>query len=89
MDWAAEIRNTNAPAEYADIVELYSRLADGPVRQVRDFIQEMADQTTRLPILALDGTEENPVVVKFTLTLSLEEGLEEEIPVALARLAAD
>jgi hypothetical protein len=89
MDWAAEIRNTNAPAEYADIVELYSRLADGPVRQVRDFIQEIADQTTRLPILALDGTEENPVVVKFTLTLSLEEGLEEEIPAALARVTAD
>lgn len=89
MDWSAEIRNTNAPAEYEDLVELYSRLANGPVRQVRDFIQEMADQTTRLPILALDGTEENPVVVKFTLTLSLEEGIEEEIPAALAKLAAD
>ena len=87
MDWSAGIRNTNAPSDYAEIVELYARLADGPVRQVRDFIQEMADQTTRLPILAMNGTE-NPVVVKFTLTLSLDDGLEEELTAALARLGA-
>lgn len=89
MDWSANIRNTNAPSDYAEIVELYARLADGPVRQVHDFIQEMADQTTRLPILAMNGTEEDPVVVKFTLTLSLDDGLEEELTAALARLGAN
>jgi hypothetical protein len=89
MDWSAEIRNTNAPSEYAEIVELYARLANGPVRQIRDFIQEVADKTTRLPILAMNGTEENPAVVEFKLTLSLEDGLEDQLTAALEKLRAE
>lgn len=86
MDWAADLRNTNAPSDYEEIVELYARLADGPVRQMRSFVQEIADQTARLPALAEGSTEENPATVHFELTLSLEDGVEDELLAALDRL---
>jgi TIR domain len=90
MDWAANLRTMSVDEDYEEIVELTARMADGPVRQIHDFIQLVADQIARIPVLekaaAEEGaTEESPAVLTLSLTLSLDEGVQEELHAALAR----
>jgi hypothetical protein len=86
MDWAAGLRNTGVPDEYEELVELYAQMVDTPLRQIRDFIQHAADQTAQLAVLAQDGTEENPVIIRLKLTLTADEVLMKEIEAALDRI---
>jgi hypothetical protein len=79
MDWAARLRNTGVPGQWEELAELYARMVDLPLQQIRDFIQLMADGTAQLAIMARDGTEEDPVIVRFELVLSVDETLMKEI----------
>jgi TIR domain len=91
MEWAAELRNTSAPGEYAEVVEQTARMVDGPVRQIHDFVQQVADEIARIPILTDEAeksgaTEDNPMTLTLTLTLSVDEGVQEKLQAALRRL---
>jgi hypothetical protein len=90
MDWAANLRTMNVDEEYEEIVELTARMADGPVRQIHDFVKLVADQIARIPILeeeaAKNGaTRDSPAILTLTLTLSLDEGSQDELHAAIAR----
>lgn len=91
LDWAASLRNTSAPEDYEDILELIARMVDGPVRQVRDFTQQVADEIARIPILLQEAedagaTTDEPMAVRLTLNLSIEDAVEEELEAEFDRL---
>ncbi len=91
LDWAAEIRNTTVPGEYIDLVELTARMADGPVRQIRDFIQLVADQIARLPLLLREAeetgaTEKSPMILRLSLKLDVDPAVQKEFYAELERM---
>lgn len=91
LDWAGGLRNTSVPGEYEEALELIARMVDGPIRQIRDFTQQVADQIARIPIAleeaeAAGATEESPMTLTLTLSLALDEGLGEELDAAFERI---
>jgi hypothetical protein len=91
MDWAATLRNSNVPSDYDEILELTARMADGPVRQIREFVQAVADQIAQIPVLtekaAAEGaTKESPMILTLTLSLTLDESNQEALHAALERM---
>lgn len=91
MDWATSLRNTVVPSDYAHLLELNARMAEGPVRQIRDFTQTVADQIARIPALKKQAKEQGaskqePMVVELTLHLSLDQQNQEELYAELGRL---
>jgi hypothetical protein len=91
MDWATSLRNTVVPSDDAHLLELNARMAEGPVRQIRDFTQTVADQIARIPALKKQAKEQGaskqePMVVELTLHLSLDQQNQEELYAELGRL---
>lgn len=73
LDWAAGLRNTSVPPAYEEVLETTACLIDGPVLSVREFIDDVAHKTARLPELAGDGAVEHPIVLNFELKLDVED----------------
>jgi hypothetical protein len=90
MDWAAELRSTSLASDYHEILELTARMADGPVRQTRDFIQRSADQIARIPLLideakSKGATTESPMEVELILHVELDPENQEQLQAAIAQ----
>lgn len=90
MDWAAELRRASVASDYQEILELTARMADGPVRQTRDFIQRSADQIARIPILREEAkskgaTTESPMEVELVLHVELDPENQKQFHAAIAR----
>jgi len=90
MDWAAELRSTSLASDYHEILELTARMANGPVRQTRDFIQQSADQIARIPVLIEEAkskgaTTESPMEVELTLHVALDPENQRQLQAAIAR----
>lgn len=88
MDWAAELRRTSVGSEYEELLELTARMVDGPVRQIRDFIQLAADQIARIPVLAEEAkakgaTKESPMTLDLTLHVELDQENQESLHAVL------
>lgn len=73
LDWAAGLRNASVPPVYEDVLETTACLIDGPLLSVREFIDYVAQQTARLPELAGDGTDKDPITLTFELKLDIED----------------
>jgi hypothetical protein len=91
LDWAAALRNTSVSEEYGEVLELIARLVDGPVRQIRDFTQHVGDQIARLPFLLQEAeqsgaTVESPMTLTLTLSLAMDEQVQDELQSAFVRL---
>jgi TIR domain len=92
MDWAAGLRNTSVPNEYEELLELTARMADGPVRQIREFVQIAADQIAQIPVLieratAEGATRESPMTITLTLHLALDEDNQRALHAELERIS--
>lgn len=90
MDWAAELRSASLSSDYHEILELTARMADGPVRQTRDFIQRSADQIARIPLLIEEAkskgaTTESPMEVELVLHVELDSENQRQLQAAIAR----
>jgi len=91
LDWAAELRNSSVPGDYEDVVELIACMVDGPVRQIREFSQNVADQIARLPIMLEEAEEkgattDSPMTLTLTLSLSLDQGDQAKLDAEFERL---
>jgi hypothetical protein len=91
MEWAAELRNTNAPGEYEDVIEQVARMVDGPIRQIHGFVQQVADEIARIPVLTEEAekkgaTKENPMTLTLALSLSVDDDVQDELHAALRRI---
>jgi len=91
MDWAAEMRNTNIRSDFEEVLELTARMADGPIQQIREFIQLVADQVARIPVLLQEAetkgaTIEAPMELELTLHVELDPENQAQLLAALNRL---
>lgn len=85
LDWAARVRNTDVGGQEEEVIELAAQLVDRPLHEIRDFIRSCADQIARLEILSKPGTEQNPVEIRLTLELTIDQQIQDQIIVALER----
>jgi hypothetical protein len=90
MDWAAELRSTRIASDYQEILELTARMADGPIRQTRDFIQRAADQIARIPTLIEEAksqgaTTDSPMEVELILHVELDAENQKQLHAAIDR----
>ena len=90
MDMAAAIRGTGVSTTMAPVMEAGSQLTADPLRQIRDFIDQLVAETDSLPerLAAADG----PFRIALMLELSIDEEanrkLSQEIEQALKQLGA-
>jgi hypothetical protein len=89
LDWAAGLRNASAPSVYEEVLETTACLIDGPVLSAREFIDHVAHQTTRLPELAGDKTDEHPITLTFELKLDIEDEVVERNSRAWEKLRSE
>jgi hypothetical protein len=83
LHWAARTRNTDCRSGEEEVVELTAQMVDQPLREIRDFIRNCADQVARLDILSEGGTEEKPVVITLALKLTIDEDTPDQVIAAL------
>jgi hypothetical protein len=55
LDWAADVRDLNAPSELHDLTELAARFADEPLKKYRRFVDEYVAQVDAFPVLIAAG----------------------------------
>jgi hypothetical protein len=85
LDWGSRVRQAPLAEEFTRAAELASRFVDRPIQQFRDFVDEVVAEVDRLPA-ALRAESSEPVKVAVTLTLSIDDGLEQELADELRRL---
>jgi hypothetical protein len=78
LDWAQDLRGTSVSSRLIDTLELTARLADGPIRQMREFVDTLVAQAEKLPELEDRG---EPVTITMTLKLHIDD----EVRTALKR----
>jgi hypothetical protein len=86
MDWAASLRNASVPQAFRELVETTACLVDAPILQIREWIDSLADTTSRLPEIVAGATREHPAKVEMNLKIEIDptaKGRQEE---AAARL---
>ncbi|MEW2088354.1 caspase family protein [Streptomyces sp. NPDC006682] len=74
MDWAMAIRGIVAPHKAARLIEMTALIADTPVREVKDFIQQYFDE-----IDALGDRYASSEVASININLKLEITLNQEV----------
>jgi TIR domain len=89
LDWAAGLRATTVPEIFDETLDATACLVDTPVMRIRAFIDDVADQTSRLPELAEGGTRENPAKIKFELHLDLDPAIEQRYARAFEKLSEE
>ncbi|HEX8866509.1 MAG TPA: hypothetical protein VF821_12715, partial [Lentzea sp.] len=47
LDWAADLRGTTTPERFAKLYKTAAQLADQPLKQVEEFIEELQAATER------------------------------------------
>ena len=92
MDWAAALRSTSIASDYQEILELTAGMADGPIRQIRDFIQRSADQIARIPFLIEEAkskgaTTDAPMELELVLHVELDPENQRQLHAALKRVS--
>jgi len=81
MDWAASLRNAGVPQRFRDLVETTACLVDAPILQIREWIDSLADTTSRLPEIVAGATPEHPAKVEMNLKVEIDptaKGRQEE-----------
>jgi hypothetical protein len=74
LDWSAEIRNLSCPREWAEVRELTARMVDQPIRQIRAFVNQAVEESSRLPSrIAAHRDGDEPVTIHLILELSVDD----------------
>jgi hypothetical protein len=87
IDWGARVRATPVDRNFDQVVDLSSRFVDQPIQQFRDFVDLVVAETDQLPA-ALSTDSPEPVKLTLTITLSIEDGLQDKLDAELRRLEA-
>jgi hypothetical protein len=74
LDWAAAMRNLDAPEPLTKSIELAARFVDVPVEAIRNFVDYVVLETDKIPSHLAEPNPE-PLMIELTLTLNLEDGL--------------
>ncbi len=78
LDWARNLRGISVSNNFSNLFELTAHLADGPARQIRDFVDDFVAQAERLPDL-LNRDDDEPIHINMILKLEIDDGLQTAI----------
>lgn len=78
FEWAGEMRSVGVPDPYTSVVEMFSHAADLCLAQIGEFIDATVDGIGSALTQLADRDEAEPVVVELTLTLEVDDALNEE-----------
>lgn len=74
LDWSAEVHNLSCPREWAEVRDLTARMVDQPIRQIRAFINQAVEESSRLPSrIAAHRDGDDPVTIHLILELSVDD----------------
>jgi hypothetical protein len=73
MDWAASLRHAAVTEVYEATVDAQAALVDQTVLGVRNFIDRAATDFSRLSELEEQATDDNPIVIRLTLQVEIDE----------------
>lgn len=85
LDWAARVRATPVDEEFKRALDISSRFVDQPIEQFREFVDQVVTEMDRVPAMIQAETPEL-IRLDFNITLSIEDGLEEQLAEELRRL---
>lgn len=86
MEWAAGVRSVGVPEEFEPAVRLWAHAGDASIEQISSFIDVTAQRLDEVAAQLAGrqpGDDEEPIAVDLSLTLTIDEALNEE---ALAML---
>lgn len=88
MDMAAVIRGTGVSTAMAPVMEAGARLTADPLRQIRDFIDQLVAETDSLPerLAAADGPLHITLMLKLSIDEEANRQLDREIAHALQQI---
>jgi hypothetical protein len=86
LDWSEHLRSAATPERFDRAVELASSFADGPIAQIREFVDLTVADLDQLPARLRDDSDER-IELRFTLTLSITDGLVSEFNREMDRLS--
>jgi hypothetical protein len=70
LDVAATLRGAGVSEEITPLMEAAARLTDTPLREIRDFIDQLVAEVDRVPDRLATG---EPIVIELTLTLTIDD----------------
>lgn len=70
LDAAAKLRGTGVSDNMAPVMEAAARLTDTPLREIRDFIDQVVAETDNIPDRL---TRDEPITIALTLNLDIDD----------------
>jgi hypothetical protein len=89
LDWAAGLRACAVPARFEPLYELLPQFAAQSIRAIRDFVDETAAQTARIPAYLEEPEPKEPFDITIKLVISVDEDVEEAIHAEIKRLTRE
>ncbi len=75
LDWSSRVRGARVPDAFEHVFTTASRFMDLPIRQFREFVDEVVRETDAIPAALRN---EEPVSLTLTLTVSIDEAVQQE-----------
>lgn len=85
MDWAAHLRAVSAPREWLPVFDAAAHWVDQPLTQIREYVDHVVDQVSRIPELQRQAAPDAPVTLDFVLSLSIGEDAVARLTEAMER----
>jgi hypothetical protein len=86
LDWAASLRAVEPPAVLQPAFETGARMADQPMLEIRQFIEDSVRETDRIPTFVANHDEDDaPLEIRLDLILTMDEAVSAEFHRRLKR----
>lgn len=86
LDWAASLRAVTPPDVLMPAFEIAARMADQPLLEVREFVDNAVREMDRVPSFAASHSEEEePLTIELELKLTIDEDVSAEFHHRLKR----
>lgn len=85
LDWAAGLRAVVPPDELKRAFDLTARMANAPIVQFRDFVDDVVRQMARIAD-HMAGDKKQPLVIEAALVLKIDEEVLAEFSAEMDRL---
>jgi len=73
LDWAAQLRQIRPPEILAPVFEIAPRMADRPLHEFREFVDDAVSQLDQIPAVLSGGDRQEPFVIELDLHLALDQ----------------
>jgi hypothetical protein len=76
LDLTASLRGADVPEPFQKVHQVAMRVADRPLEEIRGFIDDVVNETERVPAFAADtDPDKEPLEIRVILTLTVDDGV--------------